>query len=114
MTAAAITYLFTNDIKTIESAAAFALKNILGLVCDPIAGLVEVPCIKRNVMGGFNAISCVEMALAGIKTIIPLDEIVKAMDQVGDSMISALKETSLGGLAMTETGKQISKKLKSK
>jgi L-serine dehydratase len=112
MTAAAIAYLFTNDIKVIESSAAFALKSVLGLVCDPVAGLVEIPCIKRNVMGGFNAISSAEMALAGIKTVIPLDEVIKTMDQVGDLMVSSLKETSLGGLAATSTGKQISKSLK--
>jgi L-serine dehydratase len=112
MTAAAITYLFTKDIKTIESAAAFALKNILGLVCDPVAGLVEIPCIKRNVMGGFNAIACAEIALSGTKTVIPLDEVIKAMDQIGDSMSSALKETSMGGLATTPAAKQILKTLR--
>lgn len=112
MTAAAITYLFNNDIDAIESAAAFALKNILGLVCDPIAGLVEVPCVKRNVSAAINSVACAEMALAGIRTIIPLDEVIKAMAEIGNKMSDTLRETSLGGLAVSESAKRISAGLK--
>jgi L-serine dehydratase len=113
MTAAAITYLFNNDIDAIESAAAFALKNILGLVCDPIAGLVEVPCVKRNVSASINAVACAEMALAGIRTIIPLDEVIQAMAEIGNKMSETLRETSLGGLANTLSAKKIASNLKS-
>lgn len=112
MTAAAITYLFNKDIDAIESAAAFALKNILGLVCDPIAGLVEIPCVKRNVSASINSIACAEMALSGIRTIIPLDEVIKAMAEIGKKMSETLRETSLGGLAATETAKKISATIK--
>jgi len=108
MTAGAITYLFNNDVEAIESAAAFALKNILGLVCDPIAGLVEIPCVKRNVNAALNSIASAEMALSGIRTIIPLDEVIKAMAEIGNKMSDSLKETSLGGLAACETAKKIS------
>lgn len=107
MAAAAIASVFSDDVSAVESAAAFALKNLLGLVCDPVAGLVEVPCVKRNVVAGINAIACAEMALAGIRTVIPLDEVISALAEVGDSLPAALKETSLGGLAATRTGAAI-------
>jgi L-serine dehydratase len=112
MTAAAITYLFSKDISDIESAAAFALKSILGLICDPIAGLVETPCNKRNVMGSFNAIASAEMALAGMKTIIPLDQVIKAMAEIGNKMDSSLRETAMGGLANTPKGIEIAERMK--
>ncbi|HJF51544.1 MAG TPA: L-serine ammonia-lyase, iron-sulfur-dependent, subunit alpha, partial [Butyricicoccus pullicaecorum] len=80
------------------------IKNQLGLVCDPIAGLVEVPCIKRNAGGVACAFAAAEMALAGIKSVIPVDEVIDAMREVGDSMPCALKETAQGGLATTPTG----------
>ena len=83
---------------------AIAIKNQLGLVCDPIAGLVEVPCIKRNAGGVACAFAAAEMALAGIKSVIPVDEVIDAMREVGDSMPCALKETAQGGLAVTPTG----------
>lgn len=108
MTAAAICYLFESDPGIIESGASFALKNLLGLVCDPIAGLVEVPCVKRNVVASMNALACAEMALAGIQTVIPFDEIVDAMEQIGNSMPSTLKETSQGGLAICNASKRYS------
>jgi len=111
MTAGAIAYLFNPSIDVIESAASFALKNVLGLVCDPVAGLVEIPCIKRNVSAALNAIACAEMALAGIETIIPLDEIILAMAEVGNKMSDTLKETALGGLAATPTAKHITEGL---
>ena len=91
-----------------------AIKNQLGLVCDPVAGLVEIPCIKRNasgVAGAFVAFTAAEMALAGIESKIPVDECIQAMKSVGDSMCSALKETALGGLAMTPTGIQYAKRI---
>ena len=100
ITAAALLYAFDQDLACIESGAAFALKNLLGLVCDPVGGLVEVPCVKRNVVASVNAVACAEMALSGIRTVIPFDEIVNAMDQIGKDMPSSLKETSLGGLAL--------------
>ena len=107
MTAAALVSLFSEDQDAIESAAAFALKSVLGLVCDPIAGLVEVPCVKRNVMAAVNAVASAEMALAGIRTVIPFDEVVQAMDHIGRDMSSSLRETSLGGLAATPTATRI-------
>lgn len=88
-----------------------AIKNQLGLVCDPVAGLVEIPCIKRNVSGVSIAFTAAEMALAGIESKIPVDECIQAMKSVGDSMCSALKETALGGLAMTPTGIQYAKRI---
>jgi len=114
MTAGAIVSIFSNDIDAIESAAAFAMKNLLGLVCDPIGGYVEIPCIKRNVSGAFNAISSAEMALAGIRTVIPFDEVVLAMKRVGEKMSPTLKETAEGGLAATPTAKALVKRIKSK
>ncbi|MFR0950701.1 MAG: L-serine ammonia-lyase, iron-sulfur-dependent, subunit beta [Ruminococcus callidus] len=89
------------------NACAMALKNLLGLVCDPVAGLVEVPCVKRNVVGVVNAISCANMALAGIVSRIPPDEVIDAMAEVGSSMSVDLRETARGGLAATPTGKRI-------
>ncbi len=111
MTAAAISYLFNKDVNVIESAAAFALKNLMGLVCDPVAGLVEVPCVKRNVIGGINAIACAEMTLSGIRTTIKLDEVIKAMAQVGATLPASLKETSLGGIAISESAKKTEERL---
>lgn len=93
------------------SAAAMALKNILGLVCDPVAGLVECPCIKRNAMGAANAVLCADMALAGITSIIPFDEVVSAMRSVGRMMNVDLKETSKGGLAATPTALEIAERI---
>lgn len=112
MTAAGIASLFTDDVGTLESAAAFALKNLLGLVCDPVGGLVELPCVKRNVAAAVNAVACAEMALAGIRTVIPLDEVIDAMASVGNSLPCSLRETSLGGLAATETGRRIAASLR--
>jgi L-serine dehydratase len=88
-----------------------ALKNQLGLVCDPVAGLVEVPCIKRNVAGVMIAFSSAEMALAGIESKIPADECVSAMYEVGQSMPASLRETAQGGLAATPTGKRLKQEI---
>lgn len=93
------------------SAAAMAVKNILGLVCDPVAGLVECPCIKRNAMGAANAVLAADMALAGISSIIPFDEVVGAMRSVGRLMNVDLRETARGGLAATATALEITKNI---
>ena len=89
-----------------------ALKMVLGLACDPVAGLVEVPCIKRNVMGAMNAIAAADMALAGIRSQIPVDEVIDAMGEVGRRLPVELRETALGGLAATPTGKAVKKRLR--
>ncbi|MBI0576714.1 L-serine ammonia-lyase, iron-sulfur-dependent, subunit alpha [Neobacillus cucumis] len=93
------------------NATAIAMKSLLGLVCDPVAGLVEVPCIKRNVIGTSIAFSAADMALAGIESRIPCDEVIEAMYRVGKDMPRTLRETALGGLATTETGKQVKERL---
>jgi L-serine dehydratase len=85
-------------------ACAIALKNQLGLVCDPVAGLVEVPCVKRNAGGVMCAIGAADMALAGVKSVIPIDEVIAAMREVGEAMPGSLRETAQGGLAATPTG----------
>ena len=92
-------------------AAGIALENIMGLVCDPVAGLVEIPCAKRNAGGVANAFLAADMALSGITNVIPFDEIVDAMSKVGKALPKSLKETSLGGLAATPTAIKIQKEL---
>ena len=111
MAAGALVSVRGGEPEQIVSAAAMALKNLLGLVCDPVAGLVEVPCIKRNVIGAVNAMSCADMALAGIESRIPADQVIDAMREVGKSMHVSLKETGEGGLAGTPEGKRIWKRL---
>jgi L-serine dehydratase len=93
------------------NAGALALKNFLGLVCDPVAGLVEVPCVKRNAIGAAVALLAADMALAGIESKIPLDEVIQAMKEVGDALPDSLKETSLAGLAATPTAREIEKRI---
>ena len=88
-------------------AAAMALKNVLGLSCDPVAGLVEIPCIKRNASGAVNALLSADLALAGVKSYIPFDEVVDAMYAIGRSMPSEIRETAKGGLAMTPSGQRM-------
>ena len=88
-------------------AVAMSMKNLLGLVCDPVAGLVEVPCVKRNVIGAVNAISCADMAVAGIISQIPADQVIEAMKEIGDNMSSKYKETAGGGCAATLRGKEV-------
>lgn len=95
----------------IAQASAMALKNLLGLVCDPVAGLVEVPCVKRNVVGAVNAVSCANMALAGVDYAIPCDEVIDAMGRVGSLLSPDLRETGQGGLAATPTGVKIAQRL---
>lgn len=111
MTAAAITYLLGGTKAQVAAAAAIALKNLLGLVCDPVAGLVEVPCIKRNTIGSSNALTAAEMALAGVESVIPVDEVIVAMKKIGDLLPASLKETSQAGLAATPTANKIKKDL---
>jgi len=92
-------------------AMAITLKNMLGLVCDPVAGLVEVPCVKRNAMGASNAVVAADMVLAGVTSRIPCDEVIDAMFRIGQTMPTALKETAQGGLAATPTGRELEAKV---
>ncbi|MDL2302506.1 L-serine ammonia-lyase, iron-sulfur-dependent, subunit alpha [Lachnospiraceae bacterium OttesenSCG-928-D06] len=111
MAAGALAYLQGGDGEAITHAAAMSMKNLLGLVCDPVAGLVEIPCIKRNVIGAMSAISAADMAVAGIKSRIPPDQVMDAMKEIGDKMHDSLRETAEGGLAMTGAGREISNRL---
>ena len=111
MAAAAMCYLKGGTPAACAAAAAMALGNLLGLVCDPVAGLVEVPCVKRNVVGAVNAVACANMALAGIDSAIPCDEVIDAMGRVGLQLSPDLRETGLGGLAATPTGRAIARRL---
>lgn len=111
MAAAALCHLKGGSPEQCACAAAMALGNLLGLVCDPVAGLVEVPCVKRNVVGAVNAVSCANMALAGVDYAIPCDEVIDAMGRVGSLLSPDLRETGQGGLAATPTGVRIAKQL---
>ncbi|ULT58549.1 L-serine ammonia-lyase, iron-sulfur-dependent, subunit alpha [Neobacillus drentensis] len=111
MAAAAIVEMAGGTPKQCAEAMAITLKNMLGLVCDPVAGLVEVPCVKRNAMGAANAMVAADMALAGITSRIPCDEVIDAMYRIGQSMPTALKETAQGGLAATPTGRELEAKI---
>ncbi len=111
MTASAIGELLGLNPEDSLQAAAICLKNVMGLVCDPIAGLVEAPCQKRNAMGSANALISTELVMAGIPSIIPFDEVVIAMGHVGQSIPASLRETALGGLAATPTGCMIKRKM---
>lgn len=112
MSAAAAVQILGGNEKQIINAAVLALKNILGLTCDPVAGLVEIPCVKRNVFLAIHAITAAELSLADIETKIPFDEVIDAMVQTGQLMSPLLKETSQGGLAATKCGIVINNKLK--
>jgi L-serine dehydratase len=111
ITAAALVEMAGGSPEEAVNAAAIALKNQLGLVCDPVAGLVEVPCVKRNAGGVMIAIGAADMALGGIKSVIPVDEVVSAMREIGDALPSSLKETGIGGLAGTPTGVALKQKI---
>lgn len=113
MAAGAAVHLRGGSPAQICHAAAMALKNLMGLVCDPVAGLVEVPCVKRNVVGAVNALSCADMALAGITSAIPPDQVIDAMRAVGDAMSPTLKETAKGGVADTPRAREIVKCMRS-
>ena len=111
MAAGAAVELCNGNPDMVGQAFALALKNLLGLACDPVGGLVEVPCVKRNGFAASHALTAADMALAGIKSIIPPDEVIEAMYQIGCIMPVSLKETSLGGLAITPTGLAIKEDL---
>jgi L-serine dehydratase len=111
MAAAALAELAGGSPAMAAHAAAMALKNQLGLVCDPVAGLVEVPCVKRNAGGIMCAIAAVEMALAGIESVIPIDEVIAAMGEIGAAMPASLRETAQGGLAATATALELKRKI---
>ena len=112
MAAGAITYLEGGTNEQIANAAALAMKNMLGLTCDPVAGLVEVPCIKRNVSGAVNAIIASQMTMAGIKSAIPADEVFESMGRIGSLLPSCLRETSGDGLATTPTAQAVVEKIR--
>lgn len=113
MAAGAVAYLENGGEEDIVHAAALALKNMLGLTCDPVAGLVEVPCIKRNVSGAVNAVTSSQMALAGVRSVIPPDEVIDSMRRIGKLLPACLRETSQEGLATTPTGQQVAKRMRS-
>ena len=111
MAAAALTEILDGSNEEILQATALALKNILGLTCDPVCGLVEVPCIKRNAFLGLHAVTAAELAISGVQSKIPLDEVVDTLKITGQLMSPLLKETSQGGLAKTKTALELEKKL---
>ncbi|HEV7765198.1 MAG TPA: L-serine ammonia-lyase, iron-sulfur-dependent, subunit alpha [Thermoanaerobaculia bacterium] len=112
MGAAAVIYMMGGSPRQSIQAAALALKNTLGLVCDPVGGLVEVPCVKRNALFAVHGLTAAQLALAGVESIIPMDEIVEAMVRIGRALPRGLRETAEGGLATTDTGRAIAQRLK--
>ncbi len=112
MTAAALVEISGGAPVQALDAAAMAMKNVMGLICDPVAGLVECPCIKRNALGAVNAMLCADLALAGITSLIPFDEVVAAMYAVGKDIRVEYRETARGGLATTPTGKAVAQRVK--
>ena len=114
MAAGALTALRGGEPEEIGHAVAMALKNLMGLICDPVAGLVEVPCVKRNVIGAVNAVSCADMALAGIESRIPVDQVIDCMGDVGRRMPVEFRETALGGLAVTPFGQAVKRQMSRK
>lgn len=111
MAAAAAVAIFGGSPEASGHAMALAMSNLLGLVCDPVAGLVEIPCVMRNAIGSGNALISADLALAGIESRIPVDEVIEAMDKVGRNLPASLRETGLGGLAGTPTGEAIKRKI---
>jgi L-serine dehydratase len=111
MAAGAVVELFGGTPEQVINSAGLALKNVLGLVCDPVAGLVEIPCIIRNGFAAVSALAAADMVLAGMKSVIPPDEVIQAMYRVGRMMPVELRETALGGLADTPTARAIEKRL---
>ncbi|HEX6096558.1 MAG TPA: L-serine ammonia-lyase, iron-sulfur-dependent, subunit alpha [Thermoanaerobaculia bacterium] len=112
MGAAGVAYMVGGNTRQCIHAAALALKNTLGLVCDPVGGLVEVPCVKRNALFAVHGLTAAQLAIAGVESVIPMDEIVEAMVRIGRSLPRGLRETAEGGLATTETGTAIALRLK--
>ena len=111
MAAAALIHLMGGTAEQMAHGCALALANTLGLVCDPVAGLVEVPCVNRNVMGAVNALSCAELALSGVESAIPCDEVIDAMRSVGEALPASLRAAGGGGLAAPPTGRRIAEGL---
>ncbi|EOD8147176.1 L-serine ammonia-lyase, iron-sulfur-dependent, subunit alpha [Staphylococcus aureus] len=111
MAAAAAVAIFGGSPEASGHAMALAISNLLGLVCDPVAGLVEIPCVMRNAIGSGNALISADLALAGIESRNPVDEVIEAMDKVGRNLPASLRETGLGGLAGTPTGEAIKRKI---
>lgn len=111
MAAGTLVALRGGDHHQIGHAVAMALKNLMGLICDPIAGLVEVPCVKRNVIGAVNAVSCADMALAGVTSRVPVDQVIDCMGDVGRRLPVEFRETALGGLADTPYGREIKSRM---
>lgn len=114
MASAALVYLKGGTLEQSLNAASIAIVNILGLVCDPVAGLVEYPCTFRNASGAINAILSADLAMAGIKSLVPFEEVCQALNDVGESMSFRLKETALGGIAATRTGERIKREFHEK
>ena len=112
MTAAALVEISGGAPVQALDAAAMAMKNVMGLICDPVAGLVECPCIKRNALGAVNAMLCADMALSGVTSLIPFDEVVAAMYAVGKDIRPEYRETARGGLATTPTGKAVAQRVR--
>lgn len=112
MAAAALVEMYGGTPEMAFDAAAMALKSKLGLVCDPVAGLVEIPCIKRNATSAVEAMACADMALAGVKSMIPFDEVVESMFRIGKALPTQLRETALGGLAVTPSGLKLNEQVK--
>ncbi len=111
MAAAALVELAGGSPQAAANATALAIKNLLGLVCDPVAGLVEVPCVKRNGFAAVEAMLAADMSLAGVESVIPVDEVIDAMNRIGKALPKSLRETSEGGLATTPTAKALTKRI---
>lgn len=111
MTASAITEIRGGTPEQCLNAAALALKNMLGLTCDPVGGMVEVPCVKRNAFGAVYALTASDMTMCGVESYIPFDEVVEAMRNIGKMISPKLRETAMGGLAITKTGEKVKKKV---
>lgn len=111
MAAGALVELAGGTPQQVGNAVALAIKNLLGLVCDPVAGLVEVPCVKRNGFAAIVAMLAADMTMAGVDSVIPVDEVIEAMNSIGKAIPKSLRETSEGGLAVTKTAQAIEKKI---
>lgn len=111
MAAGALVQLAGGTPEIVGNAVALAIKNLLGLACDPVAGLVEVPCVKRNGFIAVHAMMAADMAMAGVQSVIPVDDVIDAMNRIGRSMPSSIKETAEGGLATTKTGLRLTKEI---
>ena len=111
MAAGALVALMGGTPRQVGHGTALAIKNLLGLVCDPVAGLVEVPCVKRNGFAAVHAMLAADMALAGVESVVPVDEVIEAMNRIGKALPKSLRETSEGGLAVTKTGIRIARQI---